>query len=119
VSDLGLSVIAKRRAARRKRLYEMANDASVYVASGTGSIIRKILPDATTGGETINSLTWGAVLSALVVGVLIVAGREWYGKVDHAMRRKHLGKRLVEALVIGYLGVDLLPYLIKALQGAM
>lgn len=120
MSDLGVSHEARRRAARRKRLCEIANDASVFIASPAGAVARKILPDATAGGETIRPLTWGALLSAIVVGVLVVALREWYGKeINHAVRRKHLWKRLIEALVIGYLGADLLPYLLQALQGAV
>ena len=110
---------AKAREERALARRGLVNDLSVYVAASAGSILRKLLPDAAAGGETLAPLTWGAALSALGVGGLVVALREWGGKPNHAKRREKIRKRLIESAVIGYFGVDLLKELIGAIGGSL
>ena len=114
-----LSEEAKRRKAQKKRVNNILNDASVFLVAAAGSVLRKAMPDLASGGETVARLTWAKVVAGIVVGCLVVAAREWLGKPDHNIRRQKWGKRISEALVIGYMGSDLLPYLIDAAQKVM
>lgn len=117
-NELGLSQKAKARKARRKRFLYFLNDFSVYFAASLGSVVRKIMPDAVYGGETIRTLTPSSLITGIFVGCFAVFLREWARKnTNHEVRRHRIKSRIGEAIAIGYLAVDILPYLINVFGG--